>query len=392
MIKKLKQLTEEYGHLFEKDGKYSQLHTTYDAMYTFLFAPGHTARSGAHIRDGIDLKRTMITVVIAMIPALLFGMWNTGHQHFLAIGELTGYGEGFLDKMLFGAIEVLPIVIVSYGVGLGVEFLFATIRGHQVNEGYLVTGMLIPLVMPSTVPLWMVAVAVIFAVVIGKEVFGGTGMNILNVALMARAFVFFAYPAYMSGDTVWVSETPDGWSGATALAQAAYGGEVTYSFWEMFLGVVPGSIGETSTLMCLIGAALLIFTGIGSWRIMLSVVLGALFMGALFNVIGAQFPDTESLGIIFMREVPFYEHLVMGGLAFGLVYMATDPVTAAQTDQGKWWYGFFIGILTVLIRVVNPAYPEGTMLAILLMNVFAPLIDYIVVQQNIKRRLVRVTK
>ncbi len=383
--------------LFEKGGKYERFYYLFEAHETLLYAPKLTTpNKGAQIRDAIDLKRFMITVVISMIPCLLFGIWNTGHQHFLA----TGQEAELLDKLLIGLQTVLPIVIVSYAVGLSTEFTIATIRQHPINEGFLVTGMLIPLVMPATIPLWQVAVATIFAVVIGKEVFGGTGMNVLNVALTARAFLYFAYPSQISGE-VWTYlgdlEVVQGYSGATPLgviASASSSGQSAvhalssiswqqdlYSFSNMFFGFIPGSIGETSVLMALIGAAILIFTGVGSWKIIVSVFSGAYITAYLFNLIGAN----EYM------LLPAHYHLVIGGLAFGAVYMATDPVTAAQTEKGKWIYGFLIGALTILIRVFNPAYPEGIMLAILLMNVFAPLIDYFIVGANKKRRLKRAT-
>jgi Na+-transporting NADH:ubiquinone oxidoreductase subunit B len=319
-------------------------------------------------------------VVIALIPALLFGIWNVGHQHFLSHGETVA----FWDKVLYGLWKVLPIIVVSYVTGLAIEFGFAQVRHHEVNEGFLVSGMLIPLVVPPDIPLWMVALATAFAVIIGKEVFGGTGMNILNPALTARAFLFFAYPAQISGDKVWIAEKADAFSGATPLAEAAAGigaetVNFTHSFMEMFMGTIPGSIGETSTLAILIGAAILVFTGVGSLRIMVSVALGGIFMGGLLNLVSVNA----------YMDVPFYYHLVMGGFAFGMVFMATDPVTASQTNKGKIIYGFLIGVMAVLIRVLNPAYPEGMMLAILLMNVFAPLIDHYVVEANIKRRLKR---
>lgn len=375
---------------FEEGGKLEKLHPVYDAFETFAFVPNHTTHSGAHIRDNIDMKRTMITVVLAMIPCLLFGMWNVGYQHYLALGQeadlMTAFG--------FGALKVLPIVAVSYIVGLTVEFIFASIRGHQVNEGYLVSGMLIPLVLPVDVPLWMVGVATVFAVIIGKEVFGGTGMNILNPALTARAFLFFAYPTKMSGDQVWINTSleegetlVDGFSGATALGDLAVNGTQQYSLAEMFIGTIPGSIGETSALACLIGAAVLLYTGIGSWRVMLSVFAGGAVMAAIFNAV-APYAISEAqqsfmgLGIL--------EQLCLGGFMFGAVFMATDPVSAAQTNRGKYIYGFLIGVFGIMIRVFNPAYPEGMMLAILLMNVFAPLIDHYVVQGNVKRRLKRV--
>ncbi len=384
-------------HNFEKGGKWEKYFFAYEAFDTFLFSPNTTTDAkGAQIRDAIDLKRLMMTVIIAMLPCLIFGMWNVGHQHFLAIGQTAT----FTQEIWIGLLKTVPIIIVSYGVGLGIEFIFSTIRRHPVNEGFLVTGMLIPLVMPPDVPLWQVAVATAFAVVIGKEAFGGTGMNVVNIALTARAFLYFAYPSQISGE-VWTylgsgATTVSGYSGATPLALAAEStGNVVndlnsfgagwadgmYSLWNMFLGVMPGCIGETSTLMCLIGAFILVATGAGSWKIIVSVFAGAWGMGLLLNVLGAS-PFTQ---------LPAHYHLVMGGLAFGAVFMATDPVTAAQTETGKWFYGLLIGMFTVLIRVFNPAYPEGIMLAILLMNVFAPLIDYFVVSANKNRRIQRAT-
>lgn len=419
------------------------LHSFYDGNYTFLFQPGTVTKGKVHLRDGIDSKRTMFTVVIAMIPCLLFGMWNSGHQHFMPLIDaaeslLSGLNKGlfsmevimakvdamaavhpaladaiyeagrmnlegkellafimptiesladvgFFGKFWFGLLGVLPIVIVSYVTGLGIEFAVAQMKGHAIAEGFLVSGMLIPLIMPVTIPLWMVAVATAFAVIIGKEIFGGTGMNILNVALTARVFIFFAYPTSISGDKVWIDGLIDGASGATALAAGYEGGMTGLSNWswfDMFIGSIPGSVGETSTAMILIGAFILILTGIGSWRVMLSVMLGAGVMGILLNAIGMM-EGVENKWL----EVPFYYHWVMGGLAFGAVYMATDPVTASQTTKGKWIYGFLIGFFAILIRVLNPAYPEGIMLAILFFNVFAPLIDHYIVEANIKRRL-----
>ncbi len=378
-MKALRNLVDGLKPAFSKGGKLEKLHWVFDGFETFLFTPGHATERGAHIRDGIDLKRTMSIVITAMLPCLLFGMWNVGHQHYLAIGEFTGLGEGFWDKFLFGALKVLPIVVVSYGVGLGIEFLFTSIKGHPIQEGYLVTGMLIPLVMPVDTPLWMVAVGSAFAVVIGKEVFGGTGMNVLNVALTARAFLFFAYPTMMSGDKVWVNTSTDagqavvdGFSGATSLGHAAAGSVASITpMMDSFWGFEAGSIGETSAFACLIG--------IGSWRIMLATFLGGAAMAGLFNVVG------PSLNNAYM-QVPVLHQLMLGSFMFALVFMATDPVTAAQTNTGKWIYGFLIGSLGILIRVVNPAYPEGMMLAILFMNVMAPTIDHFVVQSNIKRR------
>ncbi len=390
-MKALRNLVDGLKPTFAKGGKLEKLHWVFDGFETFLFTPGHATERGAHIRDGIDLKRTMSIVITAMIPCLLFGMWNVGHQHYLALGEFTALGEGFWDKFLFGALKVLPIVVVSYGVGLGIEFLFTSIKGHPIQEGYLVSGMLIPLVMPVDTPLWMVAVGSAFAVVIGKEVFGGTGMNVLNVALTARAFLFFAYPTMMSGDKVWVNTSTqtgqavvDGFSGATSLGHAASGHIASVTpMMDSFWGFEAGSIGETSAFACLIGAAILLLTGIGSWRIMLATFLGGVTMAGIFNLVG------PSLNNAYM-QIPILHQLMLGSFMFALVFMATDPVTAAQTNTGKWIYGFLIGLLGILIRVVNPAYPEGMMLAILFMNVMAPTIDHFVVQSNIKRRLKRV--
>ena len=369
---------------FEKGGKLEKLYPAYDAFETFLFVPDHTSHSGGHIRDAIDLKRTMFTVVLALIPALIFGMWNVGYQHFLALG-LTN--PDCIESLIYGATKVLPMIAVSYGVGLGIEFAFAISRGHSVNEGYLVTGLLIPMIMPADLPLWMLAVAVVFAVVIGKEVFGGTGMNILNPALTARAFLFFAYPTMMSGDKVWISlggeQAVDGFSGATPLANAIEGGvNAIPSIMDSFIGIIPGSVAETSGLAILLGAILLLISGIASWRIMLSMFLGGYTMGLIFN----GFADSaENL----YMAVPAIHQIVMGGFLFGMVFMATDPVSAAQTNTGKWIYGFLTGLLCILIRVVNPAYPEGVMMAILFMNVMAPLVDHYVVSANINRRMKR---
>ena len=370
------------------DGKFPLAYTVWDGTYTFLFVPGHTNKRGTHIKDSIDLKRTMIMVVLALIPCLLFGMYNVGHQHYLAIGEVLAGDhvcDMFWDKFIFGAFQVLPLVIVSYGVGLGVEFVFAAINKHPIHEGFLVSGMLIPLIMPIDVPLWMVAVATIFAVIIGKEVFGGTGMNVVNVALVARAFLFFAYPTKMSGDKVWISlgdgQAVDGFSGATPLGNAVEGGvEAIPSLMDSIIGFIPGSIGETSIIAIGLGALLLVISGIGSLRIMLSMFAGGLLTGLAFNAIGGN-P---------YLEVPALHQLMLGGFAFGAVFMATDPVTASQTAKGKIIYGVLIGVVAMLIRVANPAYPEGVMLAILIGNVFAPLIDHAVVNANIKKRLKRV--
>jgi Na+-transporting NADH:ubiquinone oxidoreductase subunit B len=375
---------------FEKGGKYSQFHTLFDGFATFLFTPDRVSSGGTHIKAGIDLKRTMFFVILAMVPSLLFGIFNVGHQHFLALGEFASSPlNGLWDKVFYGALKVMPVVVVSYAVGLGIEFFVASKKGHAINEGFLVSGMLIPLVLPPDIPLWMVALSTAFAVVFAKEVFGGTGMNVLNVALTARVFLFFAYPTFMSGDQVWISEKPDVYSGATALANAAATGSPfqvnadqtwNYSLQDMVVGLIPGSIGETSKIAILLGAAFLVITGIGSGVIMLSVVLGALLMGLIFN----------GIGLTPFMSMPFYLHLAMGGLLFGAVFMATDPVTAAHTGTGKWIYGLLVGMMAVMIRVFNPAYPEGIMLAILFGNVMAPLIDYYVVQANIARRNKRI--
>lgn len=359
---------------FEKGGKLEKFYPAFDAFETFLFVPNHTTIKGSHIRDAVDLKRTMVTVIIALMPALFYGIYNTGYQYFIQSGlEFT-----FLDALLHGAYKIFPMIAVSYIVGLSIEFGFAVYRGHQVNEGYLVTGLLIPMIMPVDIPLWILAVSVIFAVLIAKEAFGGTGMNILNPALTARAFAFFAYPTYMSGDKVWVSEASniDGISGETILGSLAAGQNIDYSSMQMFWGSIPGSVAETSTLFVLIGAAILLITGIASWRIMLSSLTGASLVGLLFNFWGANE----------LMSFEWYNHLIVGGFAFGIVFMATDPVSAAQTKRGKWIYGFLVGVFCILIRVFNPAYPEGVMLAILLMNVFAPTIDHYVIQSNINKR------
>jgi len=363
---------------FDKGGKFEKYAPAFNGIDTFLFVPNHTTKFGAHIRDGIDLKRVMITVVIALLPALIFGMWNIGYQN-------MGDGQGFMDYFIFGAIRFLPMIIVSYGVGLGIEFAYAVFRGHDVNEGYLVTGLLIPMIMPIDLPLWMLAVSVVFAVILGKEAFGGTGMNILNPALVARAFALFSYAPYMSGNTVWVADSvADGVSGETILGSLAGGTTPEYGWFDMFMGYIPGSVGETSVLMILIGAALLLFAGIASWRVMISCLLGASLMGLLFNAIGSETNE--------LLNFPWWQHLLAGGFAFGLVFMATDPVSAAQTTKGKWIYGFLIGVFAILIRVVNPTLPEGMMMAILLMNVFAPTIDHYVVEGNVKRRKKRLQK
>lgn len=378
----IRQKLDKFKEPFSKGKKLEKYAPAINALDTFLYTPNHTTQTGAHIRDAVDLKRTMITVVIALIPALLFGMWNGGYQYYTQLGESFTFWEAFGH----GALKILPMIAVSYGVGLGIEFAFAIMRGHEVNEGYLVTGLLIPMIMPIDIPLWMVGISVVFAVLIGKEAFGGTGMNILNPALTARAFAFFAYPTYMSGDTVWVSEASDidAVSGETILGSLAGGGETQYSTMDMFWGVIPGSVAETSAFLVLVGAALLIFTKVGNWRIILSGFLGAAVMALIFNALPAMGIAGNEL-----TNFPWYNHLVIGGLAFGIVFMATDPVSASQTLKGMWIYGFLIGLLGVMIRVFNPAYPEGIMLAILLMNVFAPVIDHYVIQGNVKKRVKR---
>lgn len=362
---------------FNKGEKFERFAPAVNAFDTFLFVPNHTTKSGSHIRDAVDLKRTMVTVIIALLPALFYGIYNTGYQYFIQ----TNLDFTFLDAMLHGSKKILPMIAVSYAVGLLIEFIFAIYRGHEVNEGYLVTGLLIPMIMPVDIPLWMVAVSVAFAVLIAKEAFGGTGMNILNPALTARAFAFFAYPTYMSGNKVWVSEASklDGISGETILGFLAAGNDINYTFNEMFNGSIPGSIAETSTLWILVGAIILIFTGVASWRIIVGGVLGASVVGVLFNFWGMN-P---------LMQFNWINHLVVGGFAFGIVFMATDPVSASQTKTGKWIYGFLVGVFCILIRVFNPAYPEGVMLAILLMNVFAPTIDHYVIERNIKKRKLR---
>ena len=359
---------------FGKGQKLEKFAPAINAFDTFLFVPNHTTKKGAHIRDAVDLKRTMVTVIIALMPALIYGIYNTGYQHYSQMETPFTFIEAFIH----GSWKIVPMIIVSYVVGLSIEFGFAVYRGHEVNEGYLVTGLLIPMIMPVDIPLWMVAISTAFAVLIAKEAFGGTGMNILNPALTARAFAFFAYPTYMSGNKVWVSEASnvDAISGETILGTLAAGGDVNYSMFEMFQGAIPGSIAETSTLWVAVGALILIVTGVGSWRIITGGVLGAAIMGLLFNLWGANA----------LMSFSWMNHLIVGGFAFGIVFMATDPVSGAQTNKGKWIYGVLVGILCIMIRVFNPAYPEGVMLAILLMNVFAPTIDHYVVNGNIKKR------
>ncbi len=375
-MKALRNFLDKQKPHFEKGGKFQKLHSAFDAVETLFYVPDKVTTSGSHIRDSIDMKRTMIIVFISLLPALFFGMWNIGYQHFLSHGESTDNWTMFL----YGLFKVLPIIITTYAVGLGLEIVFAQVRNHEVNEGFFVSGLLIPMIVPPETPLWQIAIAVAFAVIFGKEVFGGTGMNIVNPALTARAFLFFAYPSDMSGDKVWIADMADTWSGATPLGNALISNFDSFpTNMEMFLGTIPGSVGETSTLMILIGALVLLFTGVGNWRIMLSVFVGGYVMGFLFNLWGAN---------DYMLLDPT-THIVMGGFAFGAVFMATDPVTATQTKNGMYLYGFLIGVIAILIRVFNPAYPEGMMLAILLMNVFAPLIDHYVIEANIKKRLKR---
>ncbi|MFT6245661.1 MAG: Na+-transporting NADH:ubiquinone oxidoreductase subunit B [Salibacteraceae bacterium] len=402
-MKFLENIVDKMEPKFSKGGKLEKWNPVFESFITLAFTPKHTTKLGSHIRDGVDLKRTMITVIIAMVPALLFGIYNTGHWQMVASsGNLDlAYGAMFWGKVIAGAAVVLPLIIVSYGVGLGIEFIFAMRRGHPLHEGFLVSGMLIPLIMPADVPLWMVAVATAFAVIIGKEIFGGTGMNILNIALTARAFLFFAYPTSMSGDKVWMSgQEAEGMSGATALGDlatfmtpdAVLRGETLeagsnvmdkftseYTLYDSFMGFIPGSIGETSTFAILIGAAILLITGVGSLRIIASFFAGGFLMGVILNAAGGPYLDLP----------PMY-HLVIGGFAFGAVFMATDPVSAAQTAKGKIIYGLLGGMMSILIRVLNPAYPEGVFLAILFMNVMAPIIDHYVIAANIKKRLKRV--
>lgn len=405
-------------HNFREKNKDKKWLPAFSAIHTFLYLPNETTHNGTHIKAADDLKRTMNIVIMAMVPCLLFGMFNAGYQHHVAFGEIERTTAGFfsfgssfwtMDNFMVGFWKVLPLVIVSYGVGLLIEILFAMKNKHEVEEGYLVTGMLVPLIVPIDIPLWMLAVAVAFGVVIGKEVFGGTGMNILNPALTIRAFLFFAYPTWMSGDKVWVhgakardeaiavakeAETSlqglDAVSGETILGSYAQGNtNIVYDYWDMFWGIIPGSVGETSKFLIIIGALFLIFTKVGSWRIILSTLIGAVTMGLIFNgvVDAGWIPDTSKF--YGLMNVPFWQHLIIGSILFGAVYMATDPVTASQTNKGKWIYGFLIGFISIMIRVFNPAYPEGVFLAILLMNVFAPTIDHYVVQANVKRRMKR---
>ncbi len=396
-MKTLRNYLDKIKPNFEEGGKFHAFRSVFDGFETFLFVPNRTSKSGVHIHDVIDSKRIMSMVVIALVPALLFGMYNVGYQHYLAIG-----GEaGFFEKFIYGFLAVLPKIIVSYVVGLGIEFVVAQWKKEEIQEGFLVSGLLIPMIIPVECPLWILAVATAFSVIFAKEIFGGTGMNIFNPALITRAFLFFAYPAKMSGDTVWVStgsilgigggSTVDGYTGATLLGQAATAAPGTTelvnvngtsaTLWDMVAGFVPGSIGETSVIAIAIGAVILLWTGVASWRTMVSVFVGGIVMGWVFNTFGSA--DNV------MAQLPWYEHLVLGGFCFGAVFMATDPVTSARTENGKFLYGFLIGAMAITIRVLNPGYPEGMMLAILLMNIFAPLIDYCIVQRNMAARAKR---
>ena len=389
-------------HTLKMKYKGTKMAPAFNAFHTFLYLPNETTHNGTHIKAADDLKRTMNMVIMSLVPCLLFGIFNAGYQYNVQTGDVTKALSFFstefwnFSNFTIGAWKVLPLVVVSYGVGLIVEFIFAVIKGHEVEEGYLVTGMLVPLIVPVDIPLWMLSIAVIFGVVIGKEVFGGTGMNILNPALTIRAFLFFAYPTWMSGDKVWVTGAvdtvgqPDAISGETILGSLAQNnGFGDWSMMDQFLGFIPGSVGETSKLLIIVGALILILSKIGSWRIILSTLVGALSMGLIFNGVVNAGWVTESSKFFGLMNVVFWQHLFIGSILFGAVYMATDPVTASQTNKGKWIYGFLIGFISIMIRVFNPAYPEGVFLAILLMNVFAPTIDHYVVQGNVKKRLTR---
>ncbi|MFV0544952.1 MAG: NADH:ubiquinone reductase (Na(+)-transporting) subunit B [Bacteroides sp.] len=390
-MKALRNYLDKIKPNFEEGGKFHAFRSVFDGFETFLFVPNATAKSGTHIHDSIDSKRIMSIVVIALIPALLFGMYNVGYQHFT---HTLGAQGSFVEMFAYGFLAVLPKIIVSYVVGLGIEFVVAQWKKEEIQEGFLVSGMLIPMIVPVDCPLWILAVATAFAVIFAKEVFGGTGMNIFNVALITRAFLFFAYPAKMSGDAVWVSgesvlglgKSVDGLTAATSLGIASTAvdpnGFPAFS-WDMVTGLIPGSIGETSVIAIMIGAVILLWTGIASWKTMGSVFVGGAFMAFVFNTVG---PDTA------MANMPWYEHLVLGGFCFGAVFMATDPVTSARTEKGKYIFGFLIGVMAIVIRVLNPGYPEGMMLAILLMNIFAPLIDHVIVQNNIRSRVKRAIK
>jgi Na+-transporting NADH:ubiquinone oxidoreductase subunit B len=386
-------------HTLKMKYKGTKMAPAFNAIHTFLYLPNETTHNGTHIKAADDLKRTMNMVIMSLVPCLLFGIFNAGYQYNVQTGDVTKALSFFstefwnFSNFTIGAWKVLPLVVVSYGVGLIVEFIFAVIKGHEVEEGYLVTGMLVPLIVPVDIPLWMLSIAVIFGVVIGKEVFGGTGMNILNPALTIRAFLFFAYPTWMSGDKVWVAGAvdtvgqPDAISGETILGSLAQNnGFGDWSMMDQFLGFIPGSVGETSKLLIIVGALILILSKIGSWRIILSTLVGALSMGLIFNGVVNAGLVTESSKFFGLMNVDFWQHLFIGSILFGAVYMATDPVTASQTNKGKWIYGFLIGFISIMIRVFNPAYPEGVFLAILLMNVFAPNIDHYVLEGNIKKR------
>ena len=386
-MKALRNYIDKIKPNFEEGGKFHAFQSVFDGFETFLFVPNKTAKSGTHIHDSIDSKRIMSMVVLALVPALLFGMYNVGYQHFTH----TGGSASFIEMFAFGFLAVLPKIIVSYVVGLGIEFVVAQWKKEEIQEGFLVSGILIPMIVPVDCPLWTLAVATAFAVIFAKEVFGGTGMNVFNVALITRAFLFFAYPTKMSGDAVWVTgdtvfglgQQVDGLTVATPLGLAATTGTAPEFSWDMVTGLIPGSIGETSVIAIGLGAILLLWTGIASWKTMFSVFVGGAVMSLIFNAVG---PDTA------MAQMPWYEHIVLGGFCFGAVFMATDPVTSARTESGKYIFGFLIGAMAIIIRVLNPGYPEGMMLAILLMNIFAPLIDYCVVQGNIGRREKRAIK
>ena len=398
MFNNLRRFIDKIKPNFVEGGKFAWLQSTFEAFETFAFTPNRVTKSGCHVRDAIDLKRAMIVVVIALVPAMLFGMWNIGYQTALHSPDWPYplYGCHNVAALLycfwFGFLRMLPMLAVSYIVGLGIEFTFAQIRHHEVNEGFLVTGFLIPMIVPVTTPLWQLALATAFAVVIGKEVFGGTGMNFLNPALVARAFLFFAYPTRMSGDNVWIANDlwgTDAITSATPLAELAAGTRPSVSALDMLIGTIPGSTCETSVIAIALGAILLLVTGIASWRIIISVLIGGGLMGLVFNLLSTlNLPQLSTLNpqLSTYFSLPFYYHYLMGGFAFGAVFMATDPVTAAQTNIGKWIYGLLIGIFAVMLRVINPAYPEGMMLSILLMNCFAPLIDHCVIARNIKMR------
>lgn len=372
-MQKLTKWSDKIGRYFEKGKPLHPFHALFDAIDKFVLTPSTITTKGSHIRDSVDIKRILILVMIALVPPLLFGLWNVGYQHFRVLGEEVT----FFQEFFYGFLKWLPVVIVTYVSGLTAEVIFAQWRKEEVSEGFFVTGLLIPMILPPDIPLWIVAVGTLFSVIFAKEVFGGTGYNFLNPAIVTRVFIFFAYPSVISGDKVWVSGTPDAFSGATPLAEASAGNfSQMPSIMDMFIGTIPGCIGETSKIAILLGAILLIYTGVASFKIMISVVTGGFLTGILFNWIGAT-P---------MMEIPAYEHLLMGGFLFGAVYMATDPVTAAQTEKGKIIYGFLIGVLAILIRVINKGYPEGMMLAILFMNIMAPLIDHTIIRQNIRRR------